>query len=78
MSAAALLARAGKKVLVLEQHDQVGGCCHTFYEQGIEFDTGIHYVGEVRNNTGFKFLLDQITGKRSGDQFVGAFVRYGP
>lgn len=34
MSAAALLAKAGKKVLVLEQHDQAGGCCHTFIDKG--------------------------------------------
>lgn len=29
LSTAALLATAGKKVLVLEQHDQAGGCCHS-------------------------------------------------
>lgn len=40
LTTAALLARAGKKVLVLEQHDQCGGCCHTFTEKGFEFDTG--------------------------------------
>lgn len=34
LSCAAILAKAGKKVLVLEQHDQAGGCCHTFYEKG--------------------------------------------
>eukprot|EP00606_Chrysophyceae_sp_TOSAG23-5_P001472 GSChrysophyteH2.ASY1.ANO1.304.1 assembled CDS len=61
LNCAALLARAGKTVLVLEQHDQIGGCCHTFYEEGIEFDTGIHYVGEMRNHTGIKFMLDQIS-----------------
>jgi hypothetical protein len=59
--AAALLARAGKRVLVLEQHDQVGGCCHSFHEKGFEFDTGIHYIGEMRNNTAFRFLMDQIS-----------------
>lgn len=59
--AAAILARAGKKVLVLEQHDQAGGCCHTFHEKGFEFDTGIHYIGEMRNNTALKFLCDQLT-----------------
>jgi all-trans-retinol 13,14-reductase len=57
----ALLARAGKKVLVLEQHDQAGGCCHSFTEKGFEFDTGIHYVGEMRNNTSVKFLFDQVS-----------------
>jgi all-trans-retinol 13,14-reductase len=33
LMAAALLARAGKRVLVLEQHDQAGGCCHSFTEK---------------------------------------------
>lgn len=40
LSVGVLLARAGKKVLVLEQHDQAGGCCHTFHDKGFEFDTG--------------------------------------
>ncbi|XP_077979087.1 all-trans-retinol 13,14-reductase-like [Glandiceps talaboti] len=61
LSVAALLARAGKKVLVLEQHDQAGGCCHTYIEKGFEFDVGIHYIGELRHNTMFKIYLDQIT-----------------
>lgn len=37
LSCAAVLAKAGKKVLVLEQHDQAGGCCHTFIENGRSF-----------------------------------------
>lgn len=40
LTAAAALAKAGKKVLVLEQHDQAGGCCHTFIDKGFEFDVG--------------------------------------
>ena len=40
LTAAAIMAKAGKKVLVLEQHDQAGGCCHTFIEKGFEFDVG--------------------------------------
>lgn len=40
LAAAALLAKAGKRVLVLEQHGKLGGCCHTFSEKGFEFDTG--------------------------------------
>ncbi|XP_066301934.1 all-trans-retinol 13,14-reductase-like [Branchiostoma lanceolatum] len=43
---AALLAKAGRKVLVLEQHDQAGGCCHTYVDKGFEFDVGIHYIGK--------------------------------
>ena len=41
LATAAMLSRAGKKVLVLEQHDQAGGCCHTFVEKGFEFDVGM-------------------------------------
>lgn len=40
LSTAVLLAKAGKKVAVFEQHDQAGGCCHTFIEKGFEFDVG--------------------------------------
>ncbi|GAA6084330.1 inactive all-trans-retinol 13,14-reductase-like [Tachysurus ichikawai] len=40
MTAAATLAKLGKRVLVLEQHDQAGGYCHTFTEKGFEFDVG--------------------------------------
>ena len=40
LTVAATLAKAGRKVLLLEQHDQAGGCCHTFVEKGFEFDVG--------------------------------------
>lgn len=40
MTAAATLAKLGKKVLVLEQHDKAGGCCHSYTEKGFEFDAG--------------------------------------
>ncbi|XP_045626463.2 all-trans-retinol 13,14-reductase [Procambarus clarkii] len=61
LSVAALLAKSGKKVLVLEQHDQAGGCCHTFIEKGYEFDVGIHYIGELTSQTLMKTYIDQIT-----------------
>lgn len=40
LAVAVLLAKAGKRVLVLEQHGKAGGCCHTFSEKGFEFDVG--------------------------------------
>lgn len=61
LSAASLLAKAGKRVLVLEQHDQAGGCCHTFIDKGFEFDTGIHYIGEMAEGTTTRVLIDQLT-----------------
>ena len=42
LATAAILSKAGKKVLVLEQHDQAGGCCHTYIDKGFEFDVGLY------------------------------------
>lgn len=63
LSTAALLAKQGKKVLVLEQHDIAGGNLHTFTEKGYEFDTGLHYVGgRVGDKTSsIRKQLDYIT-----------------
>ncbi|CAL8304525.1 unnamed protein product [Merluccius merluccius] len=58
---AVLLAKAGKKVLVLEQHSRAGGCCHTFTEKGFEFDVGIHYIGDLLEHKPFRCMLDQMT-----------------
>uniref|UniRef100_A0A3Q1F9Z1 All-trans-retinol 13,14-reductase n=1 Tax=Acanthochromis polyacanthus TaxID=80966 RepID=A0A3Q1F9Z1_9TELE len=56
-----LLAKVGKKVLVLEQHGRAGGCCHTFTEKGFEFDVGIHYIGDLLDHKPFRCMLDQMT-----------------
>lgn len=45
LSSAICLARAGQKVLVLEQHYVPGGWCHSFYLDGHRFTPGIHYIG---------------------------------
>ena len=45
LAAAICLARAGQKVLVLEQHDVPGGWCHSFYLDGHRFTPGVHYIG---------------------------------
>ena len=39
-----LLAQAGQRVLLLEQHYRTGGCTHSFRENGCEWDTGLHYT----------------------------------
>jgi NAD(P)-binding Rossmann-like domain len=40
-----LLAQAGQRVLLLEQHpDRTGGCTHSFRIEGCEWDTGLHYT----------------------------------
>ena len=45
LSSAICLARAGQKVLVLEQHYVPGGWSHSFYLNGYRFTPGIHYIG---------------------------------
>ena len=76
MTTGAILSKSGKRVLLLEQHDQAGGCCHSFIDKGYitlsevyqyklcalgyEFDVGIHYIGEMGTQTLNKTLLDQI------------------
>jgi all-trans-retinol 13,14-reductase len=45
LATALCLARAGQKVLVLEQHYVPGGWCHSFYLNGQRFSPGVHYLG---------------------------------
>lgn len=48
LSTAACLAAAGRSVLVLEQHEMLGGCSQVFRrKKQWEFDVGVHYVGGV-------------------------------
>ena len=66
MTTAVLMSKVGKKVLILEQHDQAGGCCHTFIDKGYEFDVGIHYIGEISKGELNRTLVDQITDGQLG------------
>ncbi|KAL0983788.1 hypothetical protein UPYG_G00132820 [Umbra pygmaea] len=61
LSVAATMSKAGKKVLVLEQHDQAGGCCHTYIDKGFEFDVGLHYIGQLHETSLLRVAFDQIT-----------------
>jgi all-trans-retinol 13,14-reductase len=47
LTAAVALAQAGKKVLVLEQHDRPGGWTHSFTLNGYRFSPGVHYIGDL-------------------------------
>jgi len=49
MTSGALLAKAGKRVLILERHYVPGGFTHTFKRKGFEWDVGVHYVGQVQD-----------------------------
>ncbi len=56
--AAVLLAKADKKVLVLEQHHKVGGNVTSFRRKGFTFDVGLHYLGECGPNERLSRILE--------------------
>jgi prolycopene isomerase len=45
LTAAALLTRAGRSVLVIERHDRVGGYAHSFRRGRYLFDSAVHLIG---------------------------------
>ena len=78
LAAAAMLGRRGYRVLVLEQHDRVGGGLHTFEEKGFEFDTGLHYVGELAEGKELRMIVDHLTrGEVAFDHLHDCTVRPG-
>lgn len=48
---AAFLSLLGQKVCVLEQHYTAGGFTHAYEREGYEWDVGVHYIGEVHNES---------------------------
>jgi all-trans-retinol 13,14-reductase len=59
---AAILSRAGRKVLVLERHYIVGGMTHTFTRDGFEWDVGLHYLGKVHDpHAPLRQIFDYVT-----------------
>lgn len=60
LTAAIILARAGQKVLVLEQHDVPGGWCHSFYLNGHRFTPGVHYVGLMEKGQSTSKLYESL------------------
>ena len=65
LTAAAMLARAGQRVLVLERHYEVGGFSHTFKRKGYEWDVGVHYIGVVHKERGVeRRLFDYVSDGR--------------
>ncbi|MCB0218186.1 MAG: NAD(P)/FAD-dependent oxidoreductase [Chrysiogenetes bacterium] len=57
LCAAGILAKRGKKVLVIEQHYVAGGNSTIFSRKGYEFDVGIHYIGDCEPNGSIPRIL---------------------
>ena len=68
LSCASLLAKDGFKVLVLEQHSQVGGYCASFQRDGFTFPAGAHDISGVEQGA-IKMLLDKLNLQKD-DLFV--------
>ena len=66
LTAAALLARYGRKrVLVLERHYVAGGFTHAFNRPGYDWDVGVHYIGQVQSpGARLRIVYDNLTAGR--------------
>lgn len=60
LTTALCLARAGQKVLVLEQHYVPGGWCHSFYLNGYRFSPGVHYIGMLEKGESTSNLYESL------------------
>ena len=65
LACAALQAKLGRKVCVLEQHYTAGGFTHSYEREGFEWDVGVHYIGEVhRPRNMLRRIFDVISDGR--------------
>jgi phytoene dehydrogenase-like protein len=55
-----ILSKKGYKVAIIEKNDHYGGCLQSYEAGGVVFDTGIHYMGSLKEgqliNRIFKYL----------------------
>jgi len=64
-AAGAILAREGRKVLILEKNPRVGGACSYYEKDGVHVDVGCHFIsrgnrgpiGEVQRRLGARRLI---------------------
>ncbi len=76
LTAAAALAQRGRRVLVLEQHSQLGGLTQTFKRGEYTFATGVHYLGGLGDEPGHdrqvRKILHRLTGGRLRFASIGS------
>ena len=61
MAAAAALSKTGRKVLLLEQYQTLGGLTHSFSIDGFTWDAGIHYLNCVAPGDRERDILDWLS-----------------
>lgn len=57
LTAAAYLAANGKRTLVLEAGEVLGGCTHVFRRKQFEFEVGMHYLGDCGPDGAIPMML---------------------
>jgi all-trans-retinol 13,14-reductase len=75
LTCGALLSKRGYKVLVLEQHYQVGGYCTSFQRRGFIFTAGVENVSGLWEKGANSYLLKEL-GLKKEDLFVRNTPRY--
>jgi phytoene dehydrogenase-like protein len=58
LTAALALARAGRRVVVFEQHQLPGGYSQSFSIDGFSFSPGIHYIGQLGPGGGLRRIYE--------------------
>lgn len=63
LSAASILAQQNKRILLLEQHNVIGGATQAYSRNGYRWTVGMHYIGDVGSpqTAGWK-LFNYVTG----------------
>lgn len=69
LTSGALLAKTGMKVLVLEQHYEVGGCASMFRRKNFHFDAAIHLISGCQPGGELYQLYDKL-GIRDRIDFI--------
>lgn len=75
LTTAALLAKRGFKVLVMEQQAQVGGYCSSLERDDFVFSTGVSSVSGVWDNGTVRRLFNELGVKTEG-RFIPGSTRY--
>jgi all-trans-retinol 13,14-reductase len=60
LMAAAILAKEGKRVVVLERHRVAGGLLQSFRRRGVVFPTGVHFIGALGQGQILARYLDYV------------------
>ena len=60
LACASILSRNGKKVLILEQNTNIGGCCSSFTQMDYTFNVGVQDVSGIWKKGMLKYFLNTL------------------